>query len=69
MPRNKVVKERRLILKHADDPKYSNGISSYLKVGGYEMLKKSLKLKPEEIGEEVLKSGVRGRGGAGFQQV
>ena len=46
--------------------KSSNGISSYLKVGGYEMLKKSLKLKPEEIGEEVLKSGVRGRGGAGF---
>ena len=23
-------------------------------------------MKPEEIGEEVLKSGVRGRGGAGF---
>ena len=25
--KRKVVKERRLILKHADDPKYSNGIS------------------------------------------
>ena len=30
------------------------------------MLKKAFKMKPEEIGEEVLKSGVRGRGGAGF---
>ena len=30
------------------------------------MLKKSLKKKPEEIGEEVLKSGVREEVGAGF---
>ena len=62
----KLPKERRIILKNADAPAYSNKISCYLKAGGYEMLKKSLKKKPEEIGEEVLKSGVRGRGGAGF---
>ena len=62
----KLPKERRIILKNADVPTYSNKISCYLKAGGYEMLKKSLKKKPEEIGEEVLKSGVRGRGGAGF---
>ena len=59
----KTPKERRIILKNADDPSYSNKISCYIKAGGYEMLKKSLKKKPEEIGEEVLKSGVRGRGG------
>ena len=59
-------KERRIILKHADDPKYSNKIGCYLKNDGYSMLKKAFKMKPEEIGEEVLKSGVRGRGGAGF---
>ena len=41
----------------------------FLKVGGYEMLKKSLKLKPEEIGEEVLKSGVRDGVVLVFQQV
>ena len=60
----KTPKERRIILKHADNPNYSNKISCYLKAGGYDMLKKSLKGKPESIGEEVLKSGVRGRGGA-----
>ncbi|MDA7756408.1 hypothetical protein N8920_00770 [Opitutales bacterium] len=60
----KTPKERRIILKNADLPDYSNKISCYLKSGGYEMLKKSLTKKPEEIGEEVLKSGVRGRGGS-----
>ena len=59
-------KERRIILKHTDDPAYSNRISSYLGVGGYENLKKGFGMKPEEVAEEVLKSGVRGRGGAGF---
>src|SRR5210317_1870596 len=58
--------ERRLILKHADDPAYSNRIDCYLRVGGYQNLKKAFAMKPEEVGEEVLKSGVRGRGGAGF---
>jgi len=59
-------KERRIILKHADDPNYSNRISCYLREGGYDILKKAFAMKPEEVGEEVLKSGVRGRGGAGF---
>ena len=58
--------ERRLILKHADDPTYSNHIGCYLREGGYDILKKAFAMKPEEVGEEVLKSGVRGRGGAGF---
>ena len=59
-------KERRIILKYADDPAYSNRIDCYLRVGGYQNLKKAFAMKPEEVGEEVLKSGVRGRGGAGF---
>jgi len=58
--------ERRLILKNADDPNYSNRISCYLREGGYKNLEKAFKMKPEDVGEEVLKSGVRGRGGAGF---
>ena len=62
----KIAKEHRIILKYADKPGYSSDIECYLKHGGYSMLKKAFELKPEEICEEVLKSGVRGRGGAGF---
>lgn len=41
---------------------------NYLKVGGYEALKKILneKIAPEDVIEEVKNSGLRGRGGAGF---
>jgi len=59
-------KETRLVLKHADEPGYTNRIDSYLAVGGYETLKKALTLEPAAIIEEVKKSGLRGRGGAGF---
>src|SRR3954470_23252603 len=38
----------------------------YRREGGYAALENSLKKKPEEITEEVKKSGLRGRGGAGF---
>tara|TARA_B100001093_G_scaffold137167_1_gene129690 strand:+ start:289 stop:1644 length:1356 start_codon:yes stop_codon:yes gene_type:complete len=66
MIRKKIPQETRIILKHADNPSYSNRIKCYVREGGYKMLKKALAGKPEAIGEEVLKSGVRGRGGAGF---
>jgi NADH-quinone oxidoreductase subunit F len=41
---------------------------NYLKVGGYDALKKILsgKIPPEQVIEEVKNSGLRGRGGAGF---
>jgi NADH-quinone oxidoreductase subunit F len=38
----------------------------YLAAGGYEGLEKALTMKPEAVIEEVLASGLRGRGGAGF---
>src|SRR6187549_2375933 len=38
----------------------------YQKTGGYESLKKALKMTPADIIEEVKKSALRGRGGAGF---
>ncbi len=41
-------------------------LESYFSQGGYKPLKKALALKPAEIIEEVKKSGLRGRGGAGF---
>ena len=60
------VTETRLLLKHADDPAYGIDLASYEKVGGYEMLKKAVGLKPEDIRTEIKNSGLRGRGGAGF---
>lgn len=43
-------------------------LEAYLSVGGYEVLKKILteKTKPDTIIEELKKSNLRGRGGAGF---
>lgn len=70
--------EYKLILKNADTPGYTPDIECYLRHGGYEELKKALALQPkdlpdgkkmtaqEQIRDEVLKSGLRGRGGAGF---
>jgi len=39
---------------------------AYRKHGGYRSVEKALKMTPDEIVEEVKKSGLRGRGGAGF---
>ena len=60
------VAEKRIILKYADEPGYTPDITCYMKHGGYQMLKKALSMKPEDIGNEVADSGLRGRGGAGF---
>ncbi|WP_353125366.1 NADH-quinone oxidoreductase subunit NuoF [Parapedobacter pyrenivorans] len=57
---------RKLLLTHIDVP----GIHTfevYRQKGGYRAVEKALKtLTPEEVVEEVKKSGLRGRGGAGF---
>ncbi|MFM6944277.1 MAG: NADH-quinone oxidoreductase subunit F, partial [Bacteroidota bacterium] len=39
---------------------------TYRKNGGYRSVEKALKMSPDDIVEEVKKSGLRGRGGAGF---
>ena len=44
----------------------SHTLSSYIERGGYDAFKKSLTLAPDDITELVKKSGLRGRGGAGF---
>ena len=41
-------------------------INHYIAQEGYSALKRTLGMKPEEVIEEVKKSGLRGRGGAGF---
>src|SRR4249920_4209769 len=38
----------------------------YRREGGYRSVEKALKMAPADIVEEVKKSGLRGRGGAGF---
>ena len=57
--------ERKIALKHAGqvDP---TRIQSYIDYGGYEALKKALQAPPGTIIDQVLQSGLRGRGGAGF---
>jgi len=57
--------ELRLILRHCGyiDPE---NINHYIANGGYSGLEKALKLSPEEIIGELKRSGLRGRGGAGF---
>ena len=57
--------ELRLILRHCGyiDPE---NIQHYIANGGYSALEAALRMSPAEIIEEVKKSGLRGRGGAGF---
>ena len=60
------ISQHRLVFKHIDAPGYSRDIACYQKHGGYEMLKKGLAMGPAGIRDEVKKSQLRGRGGAGF---
>jgi NADH-quinone oxidoreductase subunit F len=57
---------RKLLLEHAQ-VEGIQGYEAYRKHGGYRSVEKALKtMTPEEVVEEVKKSGLRGRGGAGF---
>ncbi len=59
-------KQKRLVLEHcgAINPEQ---IEEYIAVGGYEALAKSITtMTPQEVIDEVKKSGLRGRGGGGF---
>ncbi len=58
--------QRRIIFKNIDAPGYTNDLACYVRNGGYEMLKKAVAMQPAAIIDEVKKSGLRGRGGAGF---
>ncbi|MFM7154459.1 MAG: NADH-quinone oxidoreductase subunit F, partial [Bacteroidota bacterium] len=57
---------RKLLLEHAQ-VEGINTYEVYRKHGGYRSVEKALKtMTPDEVVEEVKKSGLRGRGGAGF---
>jgi NADH-quinone oxidoreductase subunit F len=55
----------KFLLRNIENPK-SADIDEYIKTGGYANLSKALERTPAELLEEVKKSGLRGRGGAGF---
>ena len=42
------------------------GVDQYVAQEGYAALRKALEMTPEQIVDEVKKSSLRGRGGAGF---
>jgi NADH-quinone oxidoreductase subunit F len=57
---------RKLLLEHINVPGI-NTLAVYRQNGGYRAVEKAIKtLTPDEVVEEVKKSGLRGRGGAGF---
>lgn len=57
--------EQRVIRNYVDRPN-SYTIGSYLSSGGYSALRKAFGMAPGEVTDAVKKSGLRGRGGAGF---
>lgn len=57
---------RKLLLEHIGVPGI-NTLAVYREKGGYRAVEKALKsMSPDDVVEEVKKSGLRGRGGAGF---
>jgi NADH-quinone oxidoreductase subunit F len=44
-----------------------NTLDVYQRRGGYEMLRRALTVTPEDVLTQIVESGIRGRGGAGFQ--
>lgn len=60
-------KMQKRILLHNSGVIDPHKMEDYLAVGGYQALTRALfEMQPEEVIAEVLKSGLRGRGGAGF---
>lgn len=60
-----MAEEMRVLLEYADriNPESAE---DYIRVGGYEGLEKARKMESNDLIQEVKKSGLRGRGGAGF---
>lgn len=58
-------KQQKVILRNAGSINPEN-IYEYIARGGYEAVVKALKMKPEDIIEDIITSGLRGRGGGGF---
>jgi len=58
-------KQHKLILRNAGSIDPEN-IDEYIARGGYQAVVKAFSMQPADIIEEIIKSGLRGRGGGGF---
>jgi NADH-quinone oxidoreductase subunit F len=56
----------KLLFERIDEPGL-NTLEVYQRRGGYESLRKALAMTPDEVLDNLMKSEIRGRGGAGFQ--
>ena len=57
----------KILLRNMEQPGYTGSLKEYEQTGGYQALRKVLKdFSPDAVIEAVKKSGLRGRGGAGF---
>jgi NADH-quinone oxidoreductase subunit F len=62
MPKHELI-----LLKNMTQPGYSGSLGEYERAGGYQALRKVVeKIAPQDVTTMVMKSGLRGRGGAGF---
>ncbi|TAJ22518.1 MAG: NADH oxidoreductase (quinone) subunit F [Nitrospirae bacterium] len=60
-------KHEPVLLKNMLQPGYTGSLADYERAGGYQALRTVLgKIPPAEVTHMVIKSGLRGRGGAGF---
>jgi NADH-quinone oxidoreductase subunit F len=61
------MKYEPVLLKNMLQPGYTGSLSDYERAGGYQAVRKIIgKRAPQEVVETVKRSGLRGRGGAGF---
>ncbi len=56
----------KILFDRIDEPGL-NTLAVYQRRGGYDALRKALTMSPEQVLGEIMDSGIRGRGGAGFQ--
>src|ERR1039457_2630067 len=57
---------RKILFENIDEPGL-NTLEVYERRGGYGSLRKALSMSREDVLSEIMDSGIRGRGGAGFQ--
>ncbi|HEY4825514.1 MAG TPA: SLBB domain-containing protein, partial [Solirubrobacteraceae bacterium] len=55
----------KILLDRIDEPGL-NTLEVYERRGGYQSLRKALGMSPEEVTQDIMDAGIRGRGGAGF---
>lgn len=62
-----MARYEKILLANMEQPGYSGSLADYERAGGYQALRTILgKVQPTDVTEMVKKSGLRGRGGAGF---